>query len=81
MADKKDDVFDLKGIRLLVELMKENNVSELDLEQGGSRLSLRRALPGAAPVVVTQPVAAQPVPTAPVAAPAAPAAEEAAAAE
>ncbi|MDO5748062.1 MAG: acetyl-CoA carboxylase biotin carboxyl carrier protein [Planctomycetia bacterium] len=75
MADKKDDVFDLKGIRLLVELMKENNVSELDLEQGGSRLSLRRALPGAAPVVVTQPVAAQPVPTAPVAAPAAPAKE------
>ncbi len=74
MADKKDDVFDLKGIRLLVELMKENNVSELDLEQGGSRLSLRRALPGAAPVVVTQPVAAQPVPTAPVAAPAVPAA-------
>lgn len=77
MADKKDDVFDLKGIRLLVELMKENNVSELDLEQGGSRLSLRRALPGtasAAPVVVAQPVAAQPLPTAPVAAPAAPAA-------
>lgn len=74
MADKKDDVFDLKGIRLLVELMKENNVSELDLEQGGSRLSLRRALPGtasAAPVVVAQPVAAQPLPTAPVAAPAA----------
>ncbi|MGN0910167.1 MAG: acetyl-CoA carboxylase biotin carboxyl carrier protein [Thermoguttaceae bacterium] len=77
MADKKDDVFDLKGIRLLVELMKENNVSELDLEQGGSRLSLRRAFPGtasAAPVVVAQPVAAQPLPAAPVAAPAAPAA-------
>lgn len=77
MADKKDDVFDLKGIRLLVELMKENNVSELDLEQGGSRLSLRRALPGtasAAPVVVAQPVAAQPLPAAPVAAPVAPAA-------
>lgn len=81
MADKKDDVFDLKGIRLLVELMKENNVSELDLEQGGSRLSLRRALPGAAPVVVTQPVAAQPVPTAPVAAPAAPVAPAAPAKE
>ena len=81
MADKKDDVFDLKGIRLLVELMKENNVSELDLEQGGSRLSLRRALPGAAPVVVTQPVAAQPVPTAPVAAPAVPAAPAAPAKE
>ncbi len=73
MADKKDEVFDLKGIRLLVELMKENNVSELDLEQGGSRLSLRRTLPGAAsaaPVVVAQPVPAQPVPPAPAAAPA-----------
>lgn len=73
MADKKDEVFDLKGIRLLVELMKENNVSELDLEQGGSRLSLRRALPGAAsaaPVVVAQPVPAQPVPPVPAAAPA-----------
>ncbi len=80
MADKKDEVFDLKGIRLLVELMKENNVSELDLEQGGSRLSLRRTLPGAAsaaPVVVAQPVPAQPVPTAPAAAsaPATPAKE------
>ena len=50
MAEKKNDVFDLDGIRLLVELMKENDVSELDLEQSGSRLSLRRAQPGLAVV-------------------------------
>jgi len=42
MSEKKADVFDLAGIRILVELMKDNDVSELDLEQGESRLKLRR---------------------------------------
>ena len=68
MSEKKNDVFDLDGIRLLVELMKENDVSELDLEQSGSRLSLRRAQSGFAVVdakltPACAPVAA--VPTAP----------------
>ncbi len=44
MSEKKADVFDLVGIRTLVELMKDNDVSELDLEQGESRLKLRRGV-------------------------------------
>ncbi|MBQ9799116.1 MAG: acetyl-CoA carboxylase biotin carboxyl carrier protein [Thermoguttaceae bacterium] len=65
----QDGVFNLEGVRFLVELMKENNVSELDWEQGDARLKLRRGavapIVDAIPAVV--PVAA-PVPTAPVAA-------------
>ena len=44
MSDNKADVFDLAGIKILVELMKDNDVSELDLEQGESRLKLRRGV-------------------------------------
>ena len=65
----QEGVFTLEGVRFLVELMKENNVSELDWEQGDARLKLRRGavapIVDAIPAVV--PVAA-PVPTAPVAA-------------
>ncbi len=61
--DGNDAVFNLDGIRQLVELMKENNVSELDLEQGRSRLKLRRGAIADVPAVacVPAPVA---VPTA-----------------
>ena len=45
----QDGVFTLEGVRFLVELMKENNVSELDWEQGDARLKLRRG--AVAPVV------------------------------
>lgn len=64
--DGNDAVFNLDGIRQLVELMKENNVSELDLEQGRSRLKLRRGAIADVPAVacVPAPVA---VPSAPVA--------------
>ena len=70
----QDGVFTLVGVRFLVELMKENNVSELDWEQGDARLKLRRGavapIVDAIPAVV--PVAA-PASTAPVvAAPSAP---------
>ncbi len=65
----QDGVFNLEGVRFLVELMKENNVSELDWKQGDDRLKLRRG--AVAPVVdaipAVVPVAA-PAPTAPVAA-------------
>lgn len=63
MSEKKVDVFDLDGIRRLLELMKENNVSELDLEEEGRRLKLSRAS-GAVQAV---PVPAQPVVSAPAA--------------
>ena len=45
----QDGVFTLEGVRFLVELMKENNVSELDWEQGDARLKLRRG--AVAPIV------------------------------
>ena len=64
MTEKNTDVFDLNGIRRLVELMKENAVCELDFEQNGSRLTLRRS-PDAfgEPTVLAQPhVAPAPAP-------------------
>lgn len=69
---QQDGVFNLEGVRFLVELMKENNVSELDWEQDGARLQLRRgpvaAIPTvceAAPVVVAPSVAPVAAPSAP----------------
>lgn len=64
--DGNDAVFNLDGIRQLVELMKENNVSELDLEQGRSRLKLRRGAIADVPAVacVPAPVAVQSAPAA-----------------
>lgn len=64
----QDGVFTLEGVRFLVELMKENNVSELDWEQGDARLKLRRgavapivdAIPAVVPVAAPAPVAAAP---------------------
>ena len=37
-----DDVFDLDRIRGLIDLMKEHDLSEIDLRQGEQRISLRR---------------------------------------
>lgn len=65
----QNGVFTLEGVRFLVELMKENNVSELDWEQGDARLKLRRG--ALAPVVDATPAVvpvAAPAPSAPVAA-------------
>ena len=71
----KDGVFNLEGVRFLVELMKENNVSELDWEQDGARLQLRRgalaSIPTVCEAVPVAPVAVAPT-AAPVAAPSAP---------
>lgn len=65
------DVFDVRKIRRLVELMKEHDLGEIDLRQGEQRIQLRR---GGTPAVVPAPapVAAAPAP-APGAAPATPA--------
>ena len=41
-SSPKDDVFDLDKIRRLVELMKEHDLSEVDLRQGETRVQLRR---------------------------------------
>ena len=65
------DVFDVRKIRRLVELMKEHDLRQLDLQQGEQRIQLMRgAQPGE--VVAAAPVApvAAPAPVeAPVAAP------------
>ena len=51
-STESGDVFDVKKIRRLVQLMKEHDLSEIDLEQGEQRIRLRRGAEG-----VSQPVA------------------------
>jgi acetyl-CoA carboxylase biotin carboxyl carrier protein len=41
------DIFDVRKIRRLVELMKEHDLSEIDIQQGEVRIQLRRAGPAA----------------------------------
>lgn len=76
------DVFDVRKVRRLVELMNEHDLAEIDLRQGEQRLRLRRGadtpvvtgVPAApAPVAAVAPAAAAPAETAP--APTAPAAD------
>ena len=79
------DVFDVRKVRRLVELMNEHDLAEIDLRQGEQRIRLRRGPDGqivapvatAAPALAPAPVA--PAPTA--AAPAAPATTPAPAAD
>jgi len=61
-SSETPDVFDVKKIRRLVQLMKDHELSEIDLEQGEQRIRLRRG--GDGPVMVAQPVAAVPAPAA-----------------
>ncbi len=61
-----NDVFDVRKVRRLVELMKEHELAEVDLKQGDQRIRLRR---GHEPIVQTGAPAAAPA-TAPQAAPA-----------
>lgn len=60
------DVFDVRKIRRLIELMNEHDLQEMDLRQGDTRIQLRRA---GAPLMGGVPMAAAPAPM-PVAAPA-----------
>lgn len=68
------DVFDVRKVRRLVELMNEHDLAEIDLRQADQRIRLRR---GGDPVITAMPAAA-PAPAAP--APAAPAGGQAPAA-
>ena len=69
-AQTRADIFDVKKVRQLIELMKEHDLSELDLRQADHRVKIRR---GGQVVAYTGPVAQAPAPlaAAPVAAPAA----------
>ena len=72
-SSPNQDIFDVRKIRRLVELMKEHDLSEMDLKQGETQIQLRR---GTTTVVAAAPVAsAPPVAAAASAAIAAPAAE------
>ncbi len=59
------DIFELKKLRRLIELMKEHDLSEVDLKQADQRVRVRRGgevLPASAPFVVSAPRAAAAVP-------------------
>jgi acetyl-CoA carboxylase biotin carboxyl carrier protein len=47
------DIFDVRKIRRLVELMKEHDLSEIDLQQGEVRIQLRRANAAAPPAIAS----------------------------
>jgi acetyl-CoA carboxylase biotin carboxyl carrier protein len=56
------DIFDLRRVRRLIELMKEHDLSEIDIRDGDTRIQLRRGsepvVTAAAPQVVAAPAAA-----------------------
>ncbi len=70
---KEGDIFDVKRIRRLVELMNEHELAEIDLRQADQRIRLRK---GGEPIITTEairPVASAAAPAASAAAPATPA--------
>ena len=67
-APNPGDLFEVKKVRRLIELMKEHDLSELDLKQGDNRVRIRRGgevVAYTAPAApVSRPAAAGPTPTA-----------------
>ena len=51
------DVFDVRKIRRLVELMNEHDLSEMDLRQGEQRIRIRRGGEPVVSSVVSRPAA------------------------
>jgi len=74
-APTPGDIFDVKKVRRLIELMKEHDLSELDLKQADNRVRIRR---GGEVVAYSAPAAALPARPAAAAAEAAPGKESAA---
>jgi acetyl-CoA carboxylase biotin carboxyl carrier protein len=72
------DIFDVRKIRRLVELMKEHDLTEIDLHQGEVRIQLRRAGNSIVPSIAAPGMIAAPMMQAPAKA-AEPAAEKPAA--
>ena len=60
-------MIELKKLKELVDLMKENDLSEIDLRDGDEMVTLKRPLagPAAAPVAPIAPAAPAPAPAAP----------------
>jgi acetyl-CoA carboxylase biotin carboxyl carrier protein len=72
MADTEptaDDVFDLDRIRRLVELMKEHDLSEIDLREAEQRIRVCRGAGDVVPYVAAAPPAVPPAPQPQAAAP------------
>ena len=62
-SPSNQDIFDVRKIRRLVELMKEHELSEIDLRQENMRIQLRRGPQGAlGPTVVSSAAGAPPQP-------------------
>jgi len=59
-APSKDELFDVRKIRRLVELMKEYDLTEIDLQQGDARIQIRRGGEPAPLAPGVRPVYAQP---------------------
>lgn len=62
-AQARADIFDVKKVRQLIELMKEHELSELDLRQAENRVRIRRGgevVTYSAPAVAAAPAHAQP---------------------
>ena len=55
-ATPNQDIFDVRKIRRLVELMKEHDLCEIDLQQGDVRIQLRRGSVAAATAAGVGPV-------------------------
>ncbi|MHC4404497.1 MAG: acetyl-CoA carboxylase biotin carboxyl carrier protein [Planctomycetota bacterium] len=78
-GSSNQDIFDVRKIRRLVELMKEHDLREMDLRKGDMRIQLRRGSEPAvtkveaqaAPTPATIPIAAPPTEAAPAQTPAA----------
>jgi acetyl-CoA carboxylase biotin carboxyl carrier protein len=58
------DIFDVRKIRQLVALMKDHDLSEIDIQQGDVRIQLRRAGTQIVPGAVPQMMAIAPPPVA-----------------
>ena len=66
-APTPGDIFDVKKVRRLIELMKEHDLSELDLKQADNRVRIRRGgevVAYSAPAAVARPAAPAPEPAA-----------------
>jgi acetyl-CoA carboxylase biotin carboxyl carrier protein len=61
-SSASQDIFDVRKIRRLVELMKEHDLSEMDLQQGEMRIQLRR---DSEKLIAHPPAASPPPPTIP----------------
>lgn len=54
-SSPSQDIFDVRKIRRLVELMKEHDLCEIDLQQGEVRIQLRRAGASVQPMLMSAP--------------------------